>query len=79
MLRQLGRERAIVEPEPAACDADTSGTEPLTEVRDRAGSERDVDGRIELEDPLALRLGVAAADGDHAVWSSRLRAAASPR
>src|SRR5262249_8964039 len=31
----------------------------------RTGPERDVDIRIELEDALALRLGVAAADGDH--------------
>ena len=36
-------------------------------MRDRAGAERDVDVGVELEDPLALRLGVAAADGDHAV------------
>ena len=44
-----------------------AGAEPLAEVRDRARPERDVDGRVELEDALALRLGVAAADGDHAV------------
>ena len=31
------------------------------------GPEGDVDVGVELEDPLALRLGVAAADGDHAV------------
>ena len=43
-----------------------SRAEPVAEVRDRAGPERDVDDRIELEDPLALRLRVAAADGDHA-------------
>ena len=34
--RQLGRERAVVEPEPAARDADAAGAEPLAEVRDRA-------------------------------------------
>ena len=38
--------------------------DPLAEMRNRAGPERDVDLRIELEDPLPLRLGVAAADGD---------------
>ena len=65
--RQLGRERALVEAEAAARDADAAGAEPLAEVRDRARAERDVDGRVELEDALALRLGVAAADGDHAV------------
>ena len=78
--RQLGRERAVVEPEAAARDADAAGAEPVAEVGDRAGPERDVDGRVQLEDPLALRLGVAAADGDHAVRDrSRFRAAASPR
>jgi hypothetical protein len=41
------------------------GAEPLAEVRDRAGAERDVDLRVALEDPLALRFRVAAADGDH--------------
>ena len=34
---------------------------------DRPGTERDVDGRVELEDPVPLRLRVAAADRDHAV------------
>ena len=53
-------------PNRPARDALTAGAEPVAEVRDRPGTERDVDERIELEDPLALRLGVAAADGDHA-------------
>ena len=44
-----------------------AGAEPLAEMRDRARAERDVDVRVELEEPLALRLGVAAADGDHRV------------
>ena len=43
-------------------------------MRDRAGAERDVDLRVELEDPFALRLGVAAADGD-----DELRVLALPR
>ena len=34
-------------------------------MRDRARPEGDVDERVEVEEPLALRLGVAAADGDH--------------
>ncbi len=34
-------------------------------MRDRPRPERDVDLRIEREDALLLRLGVAAADGDH--------------
>ena len=59
--------RALVEPEAPARDAVAARAEPLAEVRDRARAERDVDLRVELEDPLALRLGVAAADGDHAV------------
>src|SRR5947209_4108289 len=65
--RQLRREVAVVEAEASARDADPAGAEPLTEVRDRAGAERDVDSRVELEDPLALRFGVAAPDGDHTV------------
>ena len=48
--------------------------EPVAEVRDRAGAEGDVDERVELEDPLALRLGVAAADGDHRAGSRSLSA-----
>src|SRR5436305_5451235 len=54
--RQLRRERAVVEPEAAARNAVPAGAEPVAEVRDRAGAERDVDRRIELEDPLALGL-----------------------
>ena len=67
MLRQPGGERTVVEAEAAARDADAAGAEPVAEVCDRAGAERDVNARIELEDALALRLGIAAADGDHAL------------
>ena len=67
MHRQLGREGALVEPEPAAGDADAAGAEPVAEMRDRARARTRRRRRVELEDPLALRLGVAAADGDHAV------------
>ncbi len=58
----------------AAARSLASGAEPLAEVRDRARAERDVDLRIELEDPVALRLGVAATDGD-----DELRILALPR
>ena len=58
----------------AAARRFAAGAEPLAEVRDRAGTERDVDLRVELEDPFALRLGVTAADGD-----DELRVLALPR
>ena len=67
MHRQLGGEVAVVEAEPAPRDPDATCTEPIAEVCDRPGAERDVDSRVELEDPLALRLRVAAPDGDHTV------------
>ena len=38
------------------------GTDPVRQVRDGAGPEGDVDVGIELEQPLALRLGIATAD-----------------
>ena len=40
-----------------------AGTEPVAEMRDRPGPERDVDVRVEGEQALALSLRVAAADG----------------
>ena len=52
----------------AAARSDAAGAEPVAEMRDRAWSEGDVDERVELEDPLPLRLGVAATDGDDEVW-----------
>ena len=63
--RQVARE-VLVRAEAAARRL-SAGADPLAEVRDRAGPERDVDLRVELEDPLPLRLGVAAADGDDEV------------
>ena len=76
--RQRRREAALVgDPPRAAVDAEAAGAEPVAEVRDRAGPERDVDVRIEREEPLALRLRVAAADGDDRV--GLLRASARPR
>ena len=75
--RQVAGE-VLVRAEPAARRL-SAGADPLAEVRDRARPERDVDLRVELEDPLLLRLGVAAADGDTRSGSWRLRAPASPR
>ena len=66
VLRKLGSEHAIVEAEAPARDPDAAGAEPFAEMRDRARAEGDVDPGVELEDALALRLRVAAADGDHA-------------
>src|SRR5581483_10307961 len=59
--RELRRELAVVQAEAAAGDAHAAGAEPFAEVRDRPRAERDVDVGVELEDPLALRLGVATA------------------
>src|SRR5581483_7948647 len=67
MVRQRRREGALVEAEAPARDADPAGAEPVAEVGDRSGAEGDVHARVELEDALALRLRVAAADGDHAL------------
>ena len=53
-------------PKPAAW-RDAAGADPVGEVRDRTGPEGDVDVRVELEEAVALRLGVAAADRDHLV------------
>ena len=62
MHRQIARE-VLVRAEAAAW-SDASGADPFAEMRDRAGSEGDVDLRVALEDPLPLRLRIAAADGD---------------
>ena len=70
--RQLAGEAALVEAEPSARDAEAAGAEPLPEVRDRTRPEGDVDVRVELEEPLALCLGIAAADGDHLARIVRL-------
>src|SRR5262249_8911950 len=64
---QLAGERPLLDSETAACHAETPRTEPLAEVRNRARTKRDVDVRIELEEPLALRFRVAAADRDDRV------------
>ena len=50
-----------------------AGSEPLRQMRDRAGAEGDVDEGKELEQPLTLSLGVTAADGNDALRISRLQ------
>ena len=55
-----------VEPEASSRNPLPARAEPLAEVRDRPRAEGNVDERVQLEDAFALRLGVAAADGDHA-------------
>ena len=62
MHRQVAGE-VLVRAEAAARRV-PAGAEPLAKVRDRAGPERDVDLRIELEDALPLGLGVTATDRD---------------
>ena len=62
---RAGEGALLGDPERTARDALAARAEPVAEVRDRAGPERDVDVRVEREETLALRLGVAAADGDH--------------
>ena len=63
---KLGRERALLaDPEAAARDAHSSGADPVAQVGDRARPEGDVHERVLLEDALALRFRVAAADRDH--------------
>jgi hypothetical protein len=61
--RQISREVCPLG-EPAA-RAVPPGPQPVGQVWDRAGSERDVDERVALEDPLALCLRVASANSDH--------------
>ena len=63
VLREVTRE-VLVGAEAAALDALPSHADPLAEVRDRAGSEGNVDLWVEVEDPLLLGLGEAAADCD---------------
>ena len=61
--RQVACE-VLVRTEPASRRL-AAGADPFAEVRDRAWAERNVDLRVELEDPLPLRFRVAAADGDN--------------
>ena len=72
--REVGRE-VLVRAESTARDRVAARADPLAEVRDRARAEGDVDERVSLEDPLSLRLCVAAADGDDDVGSRALQRA----
>ena len=65
--RERRGEGPVVEPEASSCHRFPACAEPVGEMRDRARPERDVDVGIQLEDPVALGLRVAAADGDHAI------------
>jgi hypothetical protein len=65
-LREVGCE-VLVRSEATCRDPDPAGADPVREMWDRPGSERNVDERIQLEDALALRFGIAAADGDHEI------------
>ena len=66
------RREGLVRAEPAARHRVTSGLDPVAEVRDRARAERDVDEWVALEDPLALRLGVAPSHRHHEIRPSPL-------
>ena len=72
--REIGGE-VLVRAEATSVDREAAGCDPVAQVRDRAGTECDVDERIELEDPLSLRLGVAPADRDDDVGSLALHGA----
>src|SRR5262245_37355361 len=63
-MHRQRRAEGLVRAEAAAGDRVTTRLDPVAEVRDRARPEGDVDERVALEDPLALRLRVAAPDGD---------------
>ena len=66
--REPGRERPLGgDPERTPPHALAVRADPVGEVRDRPGPERHVDERVELEEAVALSLGVAAADGDDRV------------
>ena len=66
VLSDMGLPIHVGDAEAAARDAEAARAQPVAQVGDRARAERHVDERVELEDLLALRLGVAAADGDDA-------------
>ena len=74
MQWQVGGEM-LVRAEATARDRVPACRDPRAEMRDRPGPERDVDERVALEDPLALCLGIAAADRDHEVGVAALAGA----
>ena len=66
----------LVRAELASRNADATRSDPLGEVRDRARPERDIDERVEIEDPLALCFRKAASNCDHEI---RIESAFRPR
>ncbi len=65
LRREVGRKAALgFDAERRSADADSARAEPVAQMADRPGAERDVHERVALEELLSLRLGVAAADGD---------------
>jgi hypothetical protein len=71
----MAGERTLLEAEASARHVEPAAGKPLAEVRDRPGTEGDVDERVSLEDLLSLRLCVAATDSDDDVGSSPLQRA----
>src|SRR5919197_3596622 len=69
--RQVGRE-VLMRAELAARNGIPTRADAVAEVGNRAGAEGDVDERVLLEDPLALCLGIAAADSDHEIGTLAL-------
>src|SRR5262245_56427068 len=69
------RGEVVVRTELPTLDGVTAGRDPVAEVRDRAGPERDVDEGVLLEDPLALRLRVTATHGNDDLGSVPLHRA----
>src|SRR5215210_3293668 len=65
--REVAGEGPFFEPEAGARHARPAGAEPVPEVVNRSRAERDVDERIQAEETLSLRLGVAPPDGDDLV------------
>jgi len=70
--RQVGCELPPLR-EPSPGNAFAARTDPVREVRNRAWAEGHVHFGVQLEDALALRLRVAAADRDHLLRVARLK------
>ena len=60
MLRQVSGEGLVLAEAPSL-DSMPARSEPIAEMGNRPGPEGNIDERIELEDPLVLRLGITAA------------------
>ncbi len=77
MPRQIGRE-VLVRSELSSRHGVSPGGDPLAQVWNRARAERDIDERVALEDLLALRFRVAAADRDDEIGPLALARAGIP-